>query len=636
MIRRKLIASLVMSLIMASSITPYVFADEVEEPLEADPVVEESVEETDIPEDDTEAEESETAEEEIVIEEDVITDDVQYDETETAQIEEEEPVAEETEEEEPVAEDMVFEDLSSFEDVDVEVEEDTVVIDSEFDNDQLAEMYIMQEMDPGFPVYYSYDYESGLNDIEACVYSGMYTEICSVASGDRADTQIRVSTGTSFVFTPEDVGLEEFAADDATKAAIKSFISSSVSSRSVILALMGTCPYEMYWFDKTTGVKPSYGYKLSVEEQTFTITSYTLKFAVAQDYQDTEAENPLYTVDTTYGQAAAAAAANAIAIVDEYAALPDYDKLSAYMDKICELVDYDYEAIADDAPYGNPWQLVWVFDGNSETKVVCEGYSKAFQFLCDNSVFSSSSVYCLSVSGLAKLGGSSYAAHMWNIVCMENGNTYVVDVTSSDNNSLNILLLGGKEISAKQGETTLHGFEIYNGYKYLYTTDMWNYYDTSVIMINTSNYVPHIDGLTGWKKIGNTWYYYIDGNVKTGWYKVKSKWYYFNSIGEMQTGWVKVSGKWYFLNANGDMKTGWYKEKNKWYYLQSSGAMAVGWLKIGKEWYYFNSNGTMRVGWLKYNNKWYCLHSDGHMLVGRWKINGKYYTFDKNGVCLNP
>lgn len=28
-------------------------------------------------------------------------------------------------------------------------------------------------------------------------------------------------------------------------------------------------------------------------------------------------------------------------------------------------------------------ELIWVFDGDSSTNVVCEGYAKAFQYLCD-------------------------------------------------------------------------------------------------------------------------------------------------------------------------------------------------------------------------------------------------------------
>ena len=52
---------------------------------------------------------------------------------------------------------------------------------------------------------------------------------------------------------------------------------------------------------------------------------------------------------------------------------------------ICDAVTYD-DAAADDStntPYGDPWQLISVFDSDPNTNVVCEGYSKAFKYLVD-------------------------------------------------------------------------------------------------------------------------------------------------------------------------------------------------------------------------------------------------------------
>ena len=60
--------------------------------------------------------------------------------------------------------------------------------------------------------------------------------------------------------------------------------------------------------------------------------------------------------------------------------MDDYGKLCYFRDAICSLTDYNHEAVADKV-YGDPWQLVWVFDGKPNTKVVCEGYAKAFQYL---------------------------------------------------------------------------------------------------------------------------------------------------------------------------------------------------------------------------------------------------------------
>lgn len=160
---------------------------------------------------------------------------------------------------------------------------------------------------------------------------------------------------------------------------------------------------------------------------------------------------------------------------------------------------------------------------------------------------------------------------------------------------------------------------------------------------------------TGWRKIGNTWYYYnsngtkatgwlkdggkwyylkSDGAMATGWVQVKGVWYYLTSSGAMATGWIKDKGKWYFLKDSGAMATGWLKDKGKWYYLESSGAMAIGWKKVNGKWYYLTSSGAMATGWLKDNNKWYYLSSSGAMVTGTVTIDGKKYTFNSSGALI--
>ena len=79
------------------------------------------------------------------------------------------------------------------------------------------------------------------------------------------------------------------------------------------------------------------------------------------------------------------AASNAKMIVNEFKNMSEPEKLAAYKEMICYLTDYNDEAISDSYgdKYGDPWQLIWVFDGDESTNVVCEGYSKAFQYLCE-------------------------------------------------------------------------------------------------------------------------------------------------------------------------------------------------------------------------------------------------------------
>lgn len=109
-------------------------------------------------------------------------------------------------------------------------------------------------------------------------------------------------------------------------------------------------------------------------------------------------------------------------------------------------------------------------------------------------------------------------------------------------------------------------------------------------------------------------WYYLDpetGIMQTGWKQLGNKWYYLRSSGSMTTGWYQDGSTWYYLDAeNGDMKTGWQNLGNKWYYLRSSGAMATGWFQVGSKWYYAYSSGALAVNTtvdgysVNYNGEW--------------------------------
>ena len=107
-------------------------------------------------------------------------------------------------------------------------------------------------------------------------------------------------------------------------------------------------------------------------------------------------------------------------IVTKYEGKTDLEKLQGYANEIALLNTYNTTA-ASTRPYGDPWQLIYVFDGDSNTNVVCEGYAKAFKYLCDLSTFDKE-IYCFTVSG---------GFHMWNVVQI-NGQNYYVDITLAD------------------------------------------------------------------------------------------------------------------------------------------------------------------------------------------------------------
>ena len=147
----------------------------------------------------------------------------------------------------------------------------------------------------------------------------------------------------------------------------------------------------------------------------------TFRFKVGQDYRGSDQ----YEVDSVKTARAQTAAANAQSIVYAHAFEPTLEKLRSYKDEICNLTSYNYEAAAGGIAYGDPWQVIYVFDGDPDTKVVCEGYSKAFEYLCDMSSFDSG-ICCYSVTG------TTSGKHMWNIVTLEPGKNVLADITNCD------------------------------------------------------------------------------------------------------------------------------------------------------------------------------------------------------------
>ncbi|MCD8192590.1 MAG: hypothetical protein LUD55_07355 [Oscillospiraceae bacterium] len=276
-------------------------------------------------------------------------------------------------------------------------------------NDELLENYVEQlfSADNGIALVSDYgsDYLSG---ISLDVYTALKSAVCDIASGEQASPVVTVSLTYSYA---------ELDAD-SYNSAVQAF-SDSLDSNLVITYLLYDCPYEMYWCDKTVGISINTSFSGSGEQLTAEIT---FTFAIATEYMSEDGTE----VDASKAAAAVKAAGNAQDIAAKYDELSDYDKLTAYKDEICALVSYSTDYAAAD--YGDIWQLVWVFDGDETTNVVCEGYSKAFQYLCDLSCFDSA--YCYTVSGTLT-GATSSGGHMWNIVCL-NSVSYMADITNSD------------------------------------------------------------------------------------------------------------------------------------------------------------------------------------------------------------
>lgn len=306
--------------------------------------------------------------------------------------------------------------------------------DSLPDSDELFAAYVQQEFEReiyGGIVTFGIAAGDRLSGLEKDIYTDLKTKITEVATGERSSTVFDVSADfSSLKWTKEELGVSAIVSGSSVteeaQAAVNKAFSQTVDLGKILNCLLADCPYELYWFNKTSGMAIQRG--TSYSSTSVSITGLTLSFTVASAYA-----SGTYTANTTKTGATSTAVANAKAIVTANASKTDREKLEAYRAKICELVSYNSSTAGGGTAYGDPWQLIYVFDGDSNTNVVCEGYAKAFQYLCDLSSFSGD-VTCYTVTGTMS-GGTGAGGHMWNVVQLENKNL-LVDVTNCDSGAI--------------------------------------------------------------------------------------------------------------------------------------------------------------------------------------------------------
>ncbi len=349
--------------------------------------------------------------------------------------------------------------------------DDLKTIEAEDDgisNDEIFAFYIENLFFDNAPSVFGTLGRSRLDSGEQKIYDYMKKEIEKVATGASSSTYFSMSSSDLAGIKIKATSYDQFEAIGDQMAL------------DIWDALRSDCPYDLYWHNKGPGGGLSWGFNGSVyDSNNYTLTNFRMGFHVAKDYGTGAA----YTFNTAMVSPAVTAAKNAKSIVSTNASKGDYDKLLAYKNKICADVQYDRNA-ADNDTYTydiDPWQLVNVFDGNSSTNVVCEGYAKAFQYLCDLSTFTNK-VNCYSVSGSA--GG----AHMWNIVNI-NGISYHTDITWIDSGFTSLFLTGCTSGSITNGYYYADARETY-----IYddeTLSLWGTGSDSILKISASDFDPN-------------------------------------------------------------------------------------------------------------------------------------------------
>lgn len=341
----------------------------------------------------------------------------------------------------------------------------------------------------------SYGYNT-LNENEKKAYDIMAAEIKKIAAGERDSSQIDIPfkeiTGKD-KYTANELGVSAITKDTSaqvTKALLKIC---DIDFNKLVDALLYDMPYEFYWSSKNFSYTSSFGYSYSSAELS-NITPITVMFKTDQNYAKIEGTSFYpYNPDTAKTSAASKAAANAQSIVEKYSSLSDYEKLVKYREEICGLVKYDTYAAQNHTSYYNirPWQLINVFDNDPNTNVVCEGYAKAFKYLCDMTEFEDSTIDCILVDG--DMDGE---AHMWNIVTID-GINYLADVTNCDSGSIgadDLLFLKGAYSSdsskavMKVGSSTIN--YVYNTGATEGSTDIPGLYGEEKLIVSTDDYTP--------------------------------------------------------------------------------------------------------------------------------------------------
>ncbi len=353
---------------------------------------------------------------------------------------------------------------------------------------------------------------TGLNKV---IYDRLVPFIQDVASGEITATETTLNLSLSelglskYEWSASDLGIasivENGQVTNETSVAVRRLLGYDISL--VIGCLRAEHPYEMYWYDVEYGYAYTYPGRVINRNGAYYVTfdncSMRFSLSVSQDFAKKgydENGNSIYYIyrtDPSLARSAVRAAENAVRIVEKNASKSNYGKLNAYRQEISDLSSYNHDAWNNGSaqqPYGNPWQLVWVFDGDPATKVVCEGYAKAFQYLCDQSSFKGN-VNCITVNGTESDGGTS-GRHAWNIVHMNNGLNYLVDVTICDSASLtegNWLFMAGYYSNPS---TSQYVFRCNSkNYTYTYDSNVFNLYPADALRISSAPFNPVATGV---------------------------------------------------------------------------------------------------------------------------------------------
>ena len=287
------------------------------------------------------------------------------------------------------------------------------------------------------------------------LYDLLKEKIAAIASGSLNHTAFDIPlselNGYQKRWTRADLGGVTLISNGNLTAEAKNALTQKLTCNpmNVKYALMNDFPYELYWFNKTiphySDFYLSYSYPRDGSYIELTDNSVIqFHFTVDPTYaaKDENGNPQKYQTDSDRLSSIPIAVKNAHDVVEAAKDKSDYGKLLHYRRAIRDLTEYNQDVLQGNYYLTNinPWQLIYVFDGNPDTKVVCEGFAKAFQYLCDETTFSNKHVVSYIVSG--KMSSSVTEAggdHMWNLVHAGSLGNYLVDVTNAPADTVRFL-----------------------------------------------------------------------------------------------------------------------------------------------------------------------------------------------------
>ncbi len=601
-------------------------------------------------------------------------------------------------------------------------EEAKPVVEKEYslNNDDLYDQYIeyLMSLEDGISLN-EYNGDEGATHYNAAtskltkygkiVYEKLLDQVKLVANGERESTEFVIpysevyGENETFTFTASELGMSKITDQNVSEALTK-ITNVMVEDNTkepgiggVYDAVLTEAAYHLYW---STGIV-NYSACPSIQHKSHTADSITVypvknesfmfKISVAKDYFKDGNE---YKVNTAKTSTAKNAIDYAKVIVTQAQSMSDQEKLTYYKNAICGLVEYDYSA---SSTAQNPRQIVYVFDQDKSTNVVCEGYSKAFKYLCDLTKFSSSEIECRLATGYMVVDSDDPGPHMWNIIQLKKNENYLVDVTNCDDGSIghpDILFMcsGSEKVTVNSGDTEFWGYRIaipYSSIIYLYDNSSY------IRMRNVDELILVTDSQTQqseqqenessksdnsgtyrnleWEIIDGKSYWYED-NVRQG-TSSDTKCFSYEGTLRGREIYDPTSNGWYWLDVNADGAKAVGKEVFMPYIYQdqsgwneddinnnatASGADAEGNIEHAEladqvkkaihdgtgKWVRYDNEGKMLKGWVtiegdlaalypnQAGNRYYYDRKTGLMAKGTTVIDGKEYYFDETTGVL--